>query len=89
LPHAPRHPVVPPASPPPAVVGCVPLRERLPTLPVPLRAPDPDVLFDLAAVFTTAYDRGRFSRRINYDSGVTGPLKDADRQWVETVRKRT
>jgi len=42
-----------------------PLRERLPTLPIPLRAPDPDVQIDLAAVFTTAYERGRFGRRIN------------------------
>jgi hypothetical protein len=42
----------------------------------------------IAAVFPTAYDRGRFSCRINDKSGVTGRLKDADRQWVETVRKR-
>jgi hypothetical protein len=63
------------------------LRERLPTLPVPLRAPDPDVLIDLAAVSATAYDHGRFGRRINYESGVTGPLKDADKEWIETVRK--
>jgi hypothetical protein len=54
-----------------------------------LRAPDPDVLIDLAAVFTTAYDPGRFGRRINYESGVTGSLKDADREWVERVRKKT
>jgi len=53
-----------------------------------LRAPDPDVHIDLAAVFTTAYDRGRFSRRINYEAGVTGPLKDAHREWIETVRGR-
>jgi hypothetical protein len=63
------------------------LRERLPTLPVPLRAPDPDVFINLAAVFSTAYDRGRFSHRINYDSGGTGPLKDADKEWIETVRR--
>jgi Protein of unknown function (DUF4058) len=44
--------------------------------------PNPDVLIGLAAVFTTAYDRGRFPRRIKYESGVTGPLKDADRQWI-------
>jgi len=63
------------------------LRERLPALPVPLRAPDPDVRIDVAAVFTTAYDRGRFGRRINLESRVTGPLKDADSRWIETVRK--
>ena len=41
----------------------------------------------LAAVFTTAYDRGRFCRRINYEWGVKGALKDAERESVETVWK--
>jgi hypothetical protein len=45
-----------------------------------------DVLIDLAAVFTTAYDRSRVARRINYESGVTVPMKDADRQWIDSVR---
>jgi hypothetical protein len=65
------------------------LRERLPALPVPLRAPDPDVHIDLAAVFTTAYDRGRFGRRINYEAALPVPLQDADRHWLETIRKST
>jgi hypothetical protein len=34
----------------------------------------------LAAVFSTTNDRGRFSRRINHESEVTGPFKDADRR---------
>jgi len=53
-----------------------------------MRAPDPDVLLDLTAVYSTAYDRSRYSRRINDEAGVTGPAKDGDRQWIETVRKR-
>jgi hypothetical protein len=46
------------------------------------------MLLDLAAIFSTADDRGRFGRRINWDAGVTGRLKDADRGWIETVPKR-
>ena len=42
------------------------LSDRLPTLPVPLRVPDSDLLIDLQAVFNTTYERGRFARRIDY-----------------------
>jgi hypothetical protein len=65
------------------------LRQRLATLPVPLLAPDPDLLIDLAAVFATAFDRGRFPRRINYRSAVPVSLRVADEQWIETLRQRT
>lgn len=41
------------------------LEDPLPTLPVPLRQPDPDVFINLASVFNTAYDRGRFHRIID------------------------
>src|SRR5207302_6948301 len=42
------------------------LGQPLPVLPVPLRHPDPDLVIDLGAVFTLAYERGRFYRRIRY-----------------------
>jgi len=42
------------------------LRDRLPTIPIPLKAPDVDVALDLAGVFATAYDRGRHSLLIDY-----------------------
>jgi hypothetical protein len=61
------------------------LREALPTLPVPLREPDPDIFVDLGAVFRTAYERGRFSRRINYQLPAPGALRDEDRQWTEGI----
>ena len=44
------------------------LPNQLPTLPVPLRAPHCDLMIDLQGVFDTAYDRGRFARRIDYDN---------------------
>jgi hypothetical protein len=61
------------------------LRQRLPTLPVPLRDPDPDILIDLGAVFATAYERGRFGRRLPYRTSPPAFLREEDRQWVETL----
>lgn len=60
------------------------VRQALPTLPVPLRAPDPDLLINLGAVFTTAYDRGRFGRRINYHAAPPA-LREADKARAEGV----
>jgi hypothetical protein len=64
-----------------------PLRHSLPKLAVPLRPPYPDLIFDLAAVFTTAYDRGRFGRRIPYRGAMPTQISEQDRAWVETVLK--
>jgi hypothetical protein len=38
------------------------LRQRLPVIPVPLKAPDPDLAIDLQAVFATMYEKGRYAR---------------------------
>jgi hypothetical protein len=61
------------------------LHQPLPTLPVPLRAPDPALLIDLSAVFATVYNRGRFRRRLPYLGSVPGFLPEATRPWVESV----
>jgi hypothetical protein len=41
------------------------VRMPLPLLPIPLRAPDPDVAIDLSAVYRTAFERGRYARSID------------------------
>jgi hypothetical protein len=62
------------------------LRDPLPCLPVPLRAPDPDISFELAAVFATTYDRGRFAKKLTYSDPPPG-LRREDREWgAEIVR---
>ncbi len=58
------------------------MRDRLPTLPVPLRAPDADLQIDLAAVFTIAYQRGRYDRDIDYRAEPAVPLTQDQREWV-------
>jgi hypothetical protein len=65
------------------------VREPLPKLPIPLREPDPDVQFDLDAVFAMAYERGRYARLLPYGEPLQLPLREDDRQWVqEQERKR-
>ena len=61
------------------------VREALPKVPTPLRTSNLDVQVDLAAVFTTAYDRGRFGRRIRYGLPCPAELGNADRLWAEEL----
>ena len=43
------------------------LREALPQIPIPLSAPDPDVLLEFAPPFVMAYERGFYSRILEYN----------------------
>ncbi|MFO0811476.1 MAG: DUF4058 family protein [Gemmataceae bacterium] len=72
---------------PQAGVKCWSVRAPLPAIPIPLRAPDPDISVDLAPVFATAYERGRYARRLDYAAPVPAPLADADRGWAEGVAR--
>jgi hypothetical protein len=58
------------------------MRDPLPTLPIPLRAPDPDIRVDLAKVFRAAYKRGRYAGALLYGAAPTAPLKPDDRRWA-------
>lgn len=59
----------------------MPLRERLPRIPVPLRPADPRAVLDLQATLDTAYDRGRYDD-IDYARPLSPPLHPADAEWV-------
>ena len=47
------------------------VRDRLPAIPIPLLAPDPDIVLDLGGVFAMAYERGRYGRLIDYNRPLT------------------
>lgn len=65
----------------------VALNERLPILPIPLLAPDPDVALDLNAALGEIYLRARYAERINYHAPVPPPpLRPAMQQWLEQQR---
>jgi hypothetical protein len=51
---------------PRAEVWPIQLFEPLPVLPVPVLEPDPDVALDLGAAVASVYERGRYSRQIDY-----------------------
>jgi Protein of unknown function (DUF4058) len=61
------------------------LREPLPSIPIPLKAPDPDVRLNLAEVFALAYERGRYGRTIDYGRSLDLPLQPEDRVWAEEI----
>jgi hypothetical protein len=65
------------------------VRQPLPSFRVPLLAPDPDILIDSAAVYTTAYERGRFARSIEYVAPLSVPLGPDDRAWAEEQGRST
>jgi Protein of unknown function (DUF4058) len=63
------------------------IRDPLPSIPIPLAPPDREVILDLAAVFATTYERGRYARLIDYSTSPTTVKKPADRAWAERMAK--
>lgn len=59
------------------------LRDRLPTIAVPLRESYEDVPLDLGAVLEDVYRRARYADSIDYTDDIPLPrLRPPDRQWV-------
>jgi hypothetical protein len=61
------------------------IRDPLPAIPIPLRAPDPDVSIDLGELVTRVYYLGRYGRTLRHDqpSPEVLPLQPEDRRWAE------
>jgi hypothetical protein len=63
------------------------LRQRLPVIRVPLRAPDPDVPLDLQKMLDRVYESGRYWK-LNYQEPLDPALPEAEQSWVaEQLRK--
>lgn len=56
------------------------LRDRLPVIPVPLAAPDPDVALDLQAVLDRTYDAADYGKCI-YGERPEPPLSAEEEAW--------
>jgi hypothetical protein len=52
-----------------------------------LKAPDPDIPLDLAAIFASVYQRGRYERSIDYQAPLSLPLSAEDRVWAEALAR--
>jgi hypothetical protein len=60
------------------------LRDRLPTIRVPLRPTDADVVVDLQPLIDQCHERGRY-HLLNYRLDLDPPLPPAEAAWVEQV----
>ncbi len=61
------------------------IRDRLPTIPVPVKKDDPDVLLDLQAAFSAVYDRARYDLTLNYAAELQPPLPQEDAEWMREL----
>jgi len=59
------------------------VRDRLPAIPIPLEAPDPDVVIDLHDVYTTTFERGPYDELVRYDKPLGISVADDLRKWVD------
>jgi hypothetical protein len=60
------------------------LQNTLPTLPVPLTEPDPDVLLDLNAILAAVYERGGYGSIIDYHQPPPPPQISAEEEaWLD------
>ena len=59
------------------------LEDRLPRIRIPLADDDPDVVLDLQAVLTHAYDMGRYGERLRYDQPCQPALSAEHTSWAQ------
>lgn len=63
----------------------VPLQSKLPRVGIPLKSGEADVVLDLQAVFSRAYDEGPFADRIDYAEAPYGRMSVENAKWCEEV----
>ena len=61
------------------------LRDRLPTIPIPLAAPDPDIPLDLAPAGSYAYRRGRYPLMLRYEMPFPLAIDPDGLAWIEAT----
>jgi Protein of unknown function (DUF4058) len=60
----------------------LPLRKRLPAVPIPLRETDSPVMLDLQTIHDLCYTNGRYGRSIDYTRPPEPPLAAEDAKWA-------
>jgi len=61
------------------------VRDRLPTIPVPLDSEEPDVPLDLRACLDRVYDEGRYETELDYSQPPTPLLDEPDATWAREL----
>jgi hypothetical protein len=60
----------------------LPLTQRLPAVPIPLRRTDRDVLLDLQPLIDQIYEKGRYAEDIDYSEPLRPPLSADEAEWA-------
>lgn len=61
------------------------LRDRLPTIPVPLKPEDGDAALSLQQVLDTAYDRAGYDVRLDYASDPLPVVSERHNRWMDDL----
>jgi hypothetical protein len=64
------------------------VRQPLPVIGVPLRAPDADVPLDLGAALHATYDHGAYDLSIDYREESDPPLNSEDAAWADRLLRQ-
>lgn len=65
-------------------VWYIDIRDRLPTIAVPLRPPFDDAPLDLQAAFADMYQRAHYAQSVDYTADLPAPTLDrSDQQWTK------
>ena len=64
----------------------LPLREPLPTIRIPLRPNDTDILLHLQPLIDHCYQAGRYDK-IDYRQPLRPPLDEDDQRWAEALMR--
>jgi len=61
------------------------IRQPLPTIPIPLKRGEADVMLDLQSVLNSVYDRAGYDYRLPYDREPDPPLSHEDWEWAKQI----
>ncbi len=61
------------------------VRDRIPTIPVPLKRNEPELTLDLQPLLAELYDAGGYDLAIDYSQPPTPHLDEADAMWAQQL----
>ncbi len=65
------------------------IRRALPTIPIPLLPPDPDIPLALEPLFAQTYEDARYELLVDYTRSLDLPLVAADLEWAEMLGRES
>lgn len=66
---------------------CLPLKERLRGVPIPLRPDDNEIALDLQALVDQVYENGRYAMDLDYTASLR-PRFGSEAEWVEEIASK-